>query len=402
MHAIARCVLTAAAALPLALAAPAGAQQETEEKRPLPQRSTVESEAGPIDVQVLARDLVHPWAIALLPDGDLLVTERNPGHLRLVGRDGRLSKPLEGVPEVFRYEGDTPRSQGGLFDVKLHPGFAQNRLVYLSLSAPTERGAAVEIVRGRLSGDRTRLENVETVFRMQEDDQDSSGLHFGGRMAIDPRSEVLYLSIGDRRNISRSQDKQDQAGSFLRMTLDGKAPPDNPFVDDEAVNDHIFAVGTRNSQALTVHPETGTLWSIEHGPEGGDRVDAVRARANLGWPYITGGVDYSGAPLGVGLVREGMTSPIHVFSDTVAPSGAAFYQGTMFADWRGSLLVGGMANRSLMRLGVEAEKLTGVEQIEIGRRIRDVQVGPDGAVWLVTEHEDGEVLRLTAAGTAAR
>jgi aldose sugar dehydrogenase len=403
MRHTARCVLAFAAAMPFAFTAPVQAQQEEKESRPLPQQSTVQSQAGEINIQVHARDLVHPWAIVMLPDGDMLVTERNPGHVRLVDRDGRVSQPLGGVPPIFRYEGPTDRSQAGLFDVKLHPQFAQNRLVYLSLSAPTERGAAMTIVRGQLSQDRSRLENVETIFEMQEDDQDSSGLHFGGRMAIDARNDRLYLSIGDRRNISRAQDKEDQAGSFLRLTLDGKVPQDNPFVDDKDVNDYIFAVGTRNSQALTMHPETGELWSVEHGPKGGDRVDRVRARMNLGWPFVTGGVDYSGAPLGVdGIEHEGMTAPRHVFEDTVAPSGAAFYYGKAWPAWQGNLLVGGLYNRSLMRLSLDGDKVTDVERIEIGRRIRDVQVAPDGAVWLITEHEDGELLRLTPAGAAAR
>jgi aldose sugar dehydrogenase len=403
MHRIARKLRQSAVVSTLAFAASAGAQQEQQESRPLPQQSTVQSQAGAIGVLVHARNLVHPWAIALLPDGDLLVTERNPGHLRLVGRDGRVSEPLGGVPEIFRFEGETNRSQGGLFDVKLHPQFAQNRSVYLSLAAPTQRGATVRVVRAELAQDRSRLENVENVFELQEDDQDSSGLHFGGRMAIDPRNERLYLAIGDRRNISRSQDKKDQAGSFLRMTLDGKVPQDNPYVDDKEVNDYIFAVGTRNSQALALDPRTGALWSVEHGPKGGDRVDVVRARMNLGWPYLTGGVDYSGAPLGVeGASHEGMTSPLHVFEQTVAPSGAAFYQGDAFPSWRGSLLVGGMHNRSLMRLSVDAGKVADIERIEIGRRIRDVQVAPDGVVWLVTEHQDGELLRLAPAGSTGR
>jgi aldose sugar dehydrogenase len=385
-----------ATALAIGTQLPVLAQQEQEASKPPPAQRTVESAAGPIQVEVVARDLAHPWAIALLPDGSMLVTERNPGQLRAIGRDGTVSEPLQGVPETFRFEGPTERSQAGLFDVKLHPAFEQNRLVYLSLSAPTERGASLRIVRGRLADDRSRLEDVRTVFDMREEDQDSSGLHFGGRIAIDAGAGLLYLSIGDRRNISRSQDKEDQAGSILRMTLDGKPPRDNPFVGDDKADDHAFAVGSRHSQALALHPQTGELWSIEHGPKGGDRVDVITAGANLGWPFLTTGVDYSGAPLGNGGDTTGMTEPLHAFEETVAPSGAAFYRGTMFPDWSGNLLVGGLANQSLMRLTVDGRAVNSVERIGIERRIRDVQVAPDGAVWLVTDHEDGEVLRLTA------
>jgi aldose sugar dehydrogenase len=384
-----------ALALPLMAGTAAHAQDAPQQSRPLPDEGTAKSAAGPVKVEVVARDLDHPWAIALLPDGSMLVTERNPGHLRVVGRDGKKSEPLEGVPEVFRYEGKTERSQAGLFDVRLHPGFERNRLVYLTLSAPTDRGASLRVVRGRLADDRSRLDEVRTIFDMQEDDQDSSGLHFGGRLAIDADAGVMYLSIGDRRNISRAQDKQDQAGSVLRMTLDGDVPRDNPFVGDNDVNDHVFAVGSRHSQALALHPETGDLWSVEHGPKGGDRVDRISARANLGWPFLTAGVDYSGAPIGVGDSRPGMTAPLHVFEETVAPSGAAIYRGPAFEGWQGHLLVGGLANESLMRVAIDGARVAEVERIEVGRRVRDVQVAPDGALWLVTDHGDGEVLRLT-------
>lgn len=332
-----------------------------------------------------------------MPDGALLVTERNDGRLRVV-RDGKLSDPVEGVPEVFRFEGETNRSQAGLFDVRLHPDFADNRLVYLSLAAPTDRGASVRIVRGRLGeGESPRLENVETIFDMQEADQDSSGLHFGGRMAIDAKNRALFLTIGERRNISRSQDGEDQAGSVLRMTLDGEPMKDNPFLKDSERNDFIFAMGARNPQAIALHPQTGEVWTADHGPKGGDRLDRIEAGANLGWPYITAGVDYSGAPLGLaGGTREGMTKPLHVFSETVAPSGAAFHQGKMFAKWNGSLLVGGLANQALMRVSVNGQDVGDVEKIDIGRRVRDVEVAPDGSIWLVTEHADGELVQLTS------
>jgi aldose sugar dehydrogenase len=378
---------------------PAAAQGEPEQNPPPhPATSTVNSQSGPIRVDVVARGIVHPWGLAFLPDGRALVTERNDGRVRIVGQDGRMSAPVAGVPEVFRYVGITPRSQSGLFDIRLHSNFAQNRQIYLSFSAPTERGASVRVVRARLAeaGGSARLEGLQTIFELQEDDQDSSGLHFGGRMAIAPGDNALFLSIGERRNISRSQDKEDQAGSILRMTLDGQPHPNNPAQREADTNDFIFASGNRNSQALTLDAQ-GRLWSVDHGPQGGDRADLVGAGVNLGWPFVTTGRDYSDAPIGVGRSREGMQSPTHAFDETVAPSGAIFYRGAMFPQWNGNLLVGGLANESLMRLTIQGDRVTDVEKIEIGRRIRDVEVAADGSIWLITEHEDGELLRLTAA-----
>jgi aldose sugar dehydrogenase len=363
-------------------------------------QDTYDTQHHQVHVTTIAEGLVHPWGIALMPDGRFLVTERDDGRLRIGDSDGSLSDPIEGVPEVFHYEGETPRSQGGLFDVKLHPQFAENQLVYLSFSEPTERGASVSIVRGRLTEENgtARLEDVETIFQMQEEDQDSSGLHFGGRMAIHPQDDHLFLSIGDRRNISRSQDPEDQAGSILRMSPDGEAPDDNPEFEEEEANEYLYSMGHRNIQALAFDPATAELWAADHGPEGGDEINHVRAGENYGWPFITGGEDYSGAPIGVGLEHEGMVSPIHVFEETVAPSGLAFYQGDQFGNWQGDMLIGGLAGQALVRVriadGVVVEEEWMLEDLE--RRIRDVEVAEDGSVWLITEHEDGEVLRLTS------
>ena len=381
------CRYVAASALVLGLTAPPLLAEER----------TVDTEHHQLRVETIVEGLEHPWGFAFLPDGRFLVTERNPGHLRIGSRDGDLSEPLEGVPEIFRFKGKTERSQAGLFDVVLHPEFEDNNYVYLSLSKPTERGTGTTIVRGRLveNGDAARLEDVETIFEMNEEDQDSSGLHFGGRMAFHPEDQTLFLSIGERRNISRAQDPEDQAGSIIRINDDGSVPEDNPFVDDEDKDDKIFSWGHRNPQGLAFNPETNELWANDHGPKGGDEIQRIEAGNNYGWPFLTGGIDYSGAPLGIGTEGEGMTSAVHIFGETVAPSGLVFYDGDLFSGWQGDLLNGGLATEGIVRVRIRDGEVVDEEKIEIGRRIRDVKVADDGAIWVLTEHEDGEVLRLT-------
>ncbi|HVL35494.1 MAG TPA: PQQ-dependent sugar dehydrogenase [Burkholderiales bacterium] len=358
---------------------------------------TVESAKHRVQVQTVAKGLEHPWGLALLPDGRFLVTERNSGRLRIGTPQGELSPPVENVPEVFRYEGPTDRSQGGLFHVALHPRFAENRLVYLSLSQPSEEGAGTAVVRGRLveEGGAARLENVETVYTMNR--HDSSGLHWGGRFVFHPRDGTLFITVGERRNISRAQDAEDHAGSVIRVTDDGQVPKDNPFVKDDEKDDKIFSYGHRNPQGIAVHPQTQEVWLNDHGPKAGDEINRLRPGANYGWPFQTGGVDYSGAPLGKGRRVEGMEPPVHIFEKTAAPSGLVFYAGAQFPAWKGDLVHGALQGEGIIRTRVEGDKVVEEEWIELGRRIRDVQVAPDGALWLVTEHEDGEVLRLTAA-----
>jgi aldose sugar dehydrogenase len=355
---------------------------------------TVQSENHPIRVETVATGLEHPWGLALLPDGRFLVTERNSGQLRIGTADGTLSRPLDGVPDVFRYPGPTDRSQGGLFHVALHPDFEANRLIYVSFSQPSEEGTGTAVARGRLAeeGERARLDDVEVVYTMNK--HDSSGLHFGGRFAFHPETKNLYVSVGERRNISRSQDREDHAGSIVRVTDEGQVPQDNPFVDDPKTDDKIFALGMRNPQGMAFHPDSQELWASDHGPKGGDEINRVLAGRNYGWPFQTAGTDYSGAPLGQGTNVEGMESPVHVFEKTVAPSGVAFYTGGLFQDWRGDLLVGGLRSEALERLKIENGKIVELESISLGRRIRDVQVAWDGTIWLITEHEHGEVLRL--------
>lgn len=383
------CRSTIGILLALGLMAPTALSAET----------AVDTEHHQLRVETIAEGLEHPWGFAFLPDGRFLVTERNPGQLRIGSRDGNLSEPVEGVPEVFRFKGKTGRSQGGLFDVVLHPDFEENNLVYLSLSKPSEYGTGTAIVRGRFveSNGAARLEDVETIFEMNAEDQDSSGLHFGGRMAFHPEDDTLFLSIGERRNISRAQKPDDQAGSIIRVADDGSVPEDNPFLDDDGKDDKIYSWGHRNPQGLAFDPETKQLWANDHGPKGGDEIERIEAGNNYGWPFLTGGTDYSGAPIGVGTEKEGMTSPIHIFDRTVAPSGLVVYTGNLFSNWRSDLLSGGLAAKGIVRVRVSNGEVVEEEWIDLGRRIRDVEVADDGAIWVITEHEDGEVLRLTPA-----
>ncbi len=370
------------------------------------QNQSADSQHYNLEIATVVDGLEHPWAMAFVSDDAFLVTERNPGTLRVATVDGTLSEPIWQVDDLFRFEGETGRSQAGLFDVKLHPDFADNRLVYISYSRQTERGAAVAVVRGVLSdaaADEMTLSDVEDVFVMKEEDQDSSGLHFGGRMAFD-LDGALLLSIGERRNLERAQDAADQAGSVLRMTDAGEPHPDNVAfsVDDPEAGEpdpYLFSIGNRNIQALTVHPTTNEVWAGDHGPLGGDEIQLIAAGNNYGWPFITGGEDYSGAPIGVGLAREGMISPVHVFEETVAPSGLTFVPAaSTFGEWTGDMLVGSLAGEGVVRVTLEGGQVVNEELIAVGQRVRDVHIGPDGDLWLVTDHENGTVLRLSPQG----
>jgi aldose sugar dehydrogenase len=362
----------------------------------LAQQNRVMSQAFTFEVETVVEGLEHPWGMAFLPDGRFLITERDPGTIRVGTPDGRLSEPIHEVEDLFRPVGPTPRSQAGLFDIKLHPDFATNGLVYWVYSRSTERGAAVVVQRAVWEGANNRFRDPEDVWVMQEDDQDASALHFGGRMAWLP-DRTLVLSIGERRNLERAQDLEDQAGGTIRMTADGRAPADNPRWDDDA-NEYVYTAGNRNIQALSVNPLTGELWAADHGPQGGDEVNMLAGGNNYGWPFITGGVDYSGAPIGVGTRMEGKVSPVHIFEETVAPSGLAFVSGEpALAAWTGDMLIGALAGESIVRVRVRNGQFVEEEWIEIGRRIRDVHIH-DGSIWVLTEHSDGEVLRLRPQG----
>ena len=352
-------------------------------------RDTVPTEEVQIDVEVLASGLDHPWGIEPLPDGALLVTERS-GALRLV-RDGEVSAPISGVPEV------AARGQGGLLDVALARDFATSRTIFLSYSASGDNGMGTAIARARLSDDATALTDVEEIFRMNR--FTGAGQHFGSRIAV-AEDGNLYFTIGDRGESDRAQDPDDHAGSVLHIGPDGSIPADNPFADGGGAAE-IWSTGHRNPQGLDIDPQTGVLHAVEHGARGGDEVNRPQPGRNYGWPAISYGRHYSGAEIGEGTAAEGMEQPIHHWDPSIAPGGMAVYRGEMFPEWDGDLLVAALKFQLLVRLDLDPEtgEVLAEERMLKGDygRIRDVQIAPDGSVLLVTDEDNGKILRLSRA-----
>ena len=332
--------------------------------------------------------LEQPWALAFLPDGRMLVTEK-AGRLRIV-KDGRLDpQPVAGLPEIAVY------GQGGLLDVALHPRFTQNGLVYLSFAARGAGGVGTEVARGRLAGH--RLEDVQVIFRQSP--KGSTGRHFGSRLVFD-RQGYLYITLGDRGEMERAQRPGDHAGSVIRLHDDGRVPQDNPFVGKPGWKPQKYTLGNRNQQGAALHPQTGVLWTHEHGPQGGDEVNVIRAGANYGWPVITYGVQYViGTQIGEGTAKPGMEQPLHKWVPSIAPSGMAFYTGDRFPKWRGSLFVGALKAQLLVRLELDGEKVVHEERLLQGvlGRIRDVRAGPDGFLYLLTDESRGVLARIEPA-----
>lgn len=344
-----------------------------------------------VRVRILTSGLDHPWSLAFLPDGRMLVTERS-GRLRYVAADGTLDPtPIPGLPEAV-----TERGQGGLHDVVLHPRFQQNGLVYLAYAGRGNGGYGTELARGRLDGH--RLTSVQVLFRALP--KSWGGRHFGGRVVFDGKGHV-FLTLGDRGNRSRAQDPGDHAGSVIRLTEDGGVPQDNPYLSVAGARPEIYTLGNRNIQGAAMNPWTGELWTHEHGPQGGDEVNVIRAGVNYGWPVITHGRNYGiGTQIGEGTRKEGMAQPLHQWTPSIAPSGMAFYDGDKFPAWRGNLLVGALAFRLLARLELDGERVVREERMLRGviGRIRDVRVGPDGFVYLLSDEQNGVIARLEPAG----
>jgi len=353
------------------------------------QSQTIQSEEHSFRVIRIVEGLEHPWGLAFLPDGRMLVTER-AGRLRIVGKDGALARqPVTGLPQVAAY------GQGGLMDVALHPRFPENGLVYLAYAARGEGGVGTEVARGRFAGN--HLENIEVIFRQQP--KGTTGRHFGSRLVFD-RQGYLYITLGDRGEMERAQRPDDHAGSVIRLHDDGRVPKDNPFVGKPGWKPEKYTLGNRNMQGAAQHPATGMLWTHEHGPQGGDEINVIRPGVNYGWPVITYGVNYvTGTRIGEGTHKAGMAQPLHYWVPSIAPSGMAFYTGDKFPRWRGDLFIGALRDQMLVRLKLDGEKVVKEERMLKNRigRIRDVRVGPDGYIYLLTDESNGVLARLEPA-----
>jgi glucose/arabinose dehydrogenase len=363
------------------------------------------------EVTVLAKGLNMPWAVEPLPDGSFLVTEKS-GQMRIVTSKGEVGEPIGGLtpveagaPSPASGEGGLPpitaRGQGGLLDVALSPGFAKDSTIFWSFSEQREGGSGTSVARGKLSPDRKRLEQVRVIFRAMP--TFDNGMHFGSRLAFDQKGK-LYITLGDRFDLIKTRPQAQQLGSHLgkviRINPDGTVPADNPFVKQRDALPEIWSVGHRNLQSATVD-DRGRLWTIEHGPKGGDELNLIEKGKNYGWAVISYGEEYSGEPIAGGVsAKAGYEQPVYYWDPVIAPSGAQYYTGSAFPAWRGSIFIGGLASKRLVRLVIKGDRVTGEEHLltDRGKRIRDVRQGPDGALYVVTDEQNGELWRIAPKG----
>jgi len=334
----------------------------------------------------ISNDLNHPWGMAFLPNGDMLVTERDEPALRLI-RDGKLDpKPIAGLPLHINTSG-----QGGLLDVVTHPDFMENRLIYFSYAGKMKGRSGTEVARARLVDH--RLENLEIIFAV--DPKTGGSAHYGSRLQFD-KDGLLYITVGDRYSyMKEAQNPVNHLGSIMRIKDDGRIPISNPFINHSTYRAEIFSYGHRNPQGLTMRATDGSIWAHEHGPRGGDEVNKLKAGANYGWPAITYGIDYSGATISDKTHLPGMEQPVVYWDPSIAPSGMDFYDGSVFPKWQGDLFVGALAKRHLRRLVMKGDQVVDQEVLLKGlARIRDVKTGPDGYLYILTDQDQGGIYRL--------
>ncbi|TVQ62852.1 MAG: PQQ-dependent sugar dehydrogenase [Phycisphaerales bacterium] len=352
-------------------------------------------------VEVVLEGLAHPWAVAWLPDGAMLITERG-GRLLLAEAEAGDREPVdvEGLPEIL------PVGQGGLMDLALHPRFAANGLVYFTHSTGSARANRTVVSRGRLvRDDPPRLEDVETIFRAAPDKP--GGQHFGSRLLWLGDGTLLVaigdggnppVAVGGRLTRENAQDLSNTLGKVVRITEDGRAAPDNPFIERDDDGRYVYTYGHRNIQGLAIDPVTGDVWSSEHGARGGDELNLLKPGRNYGWPEVTYSTEYSGRPITDERTRDGMIDPVAVWTPALAPSGLLFYAGEAFPEWQGDLFAGGLVSQQVRRIVLEGREATRQETLSFGERIRDVRQGPDGRIYLLTDQVGGRLLRLTPDG----
>ncbi len=349
-------------------------------------QETSQSSAGTLTATTIAHGLEHPWALSVLPDGQFLVTER-PGRLRVI-TEGVGGEPIEGVPEVVA------RGQGGLLDVTLDPDFADTGQLYLSYAEPGDGGTGTAVMSARLEleGNSGRLVDQAVIFRMNN--FDGSTRHFGSRIVVGNDGN-LFVTLGERGSQDRAQNPGDLAGGVVRIAPDGSVPEDNPRLEGWAPE--FWSIGHRNPQGATLRESDGALFAVEHGARGGDEVNLVEAGKNYGWPEIAYGTNYDGSQIGVGETQPGMEQPLHYWDPSISPSGLDFYEGALFPDWEGDLLLGGLSGTLLVRLDMDGDAVVDEERLFQGvlGRIRDVTTGPDGAIYLITDAGNGRLIRIT-------
>lgn len=341
-----------------------------------------------VQPETVASGFSYPWAVAFLPDGEYLVTERD-GVLKHVTAEGEQTV-VDGLPEVFA------QGQGGLLDVVLSPDFEANRTVYLTFSQGSPEGAGTSLFRARLEEDGGAgyvLADGDTIFR--GNNRAYGGRHFGSRLAFAPDGN-LFMTLGDRGDGPRAQVTDDHTGSVLRLTPNGEPAPGNPFLGQDGYKPEIWSIGHRNPQSAAINPASGVLWTVEHGARGGDEINIPEAGKNYGWPVISYGRHYSGGKIGEGTEKAGMEQPIHYWDPSIAPSGMAFVTSDTYPDWQGNLLVGALRGQHLARLVIEGDTVVSEEQLltGLGERIRDVRQGPDSYIYVLTDSDDGQLIRL--------
>lgn len=350
--------------------------------------NTIETRWTDVNVETVASGLNHPWGIAFLSNGRMLVTER-AGTMHIIDADGNKGEAISGLPEI------KVRRQGGLLDVALSPDYESDSTIYFSYSEPESAGSEVTstaVARARLEDN--ALHDVEVIFSQYP--KEDGGRHYGGRLQFSADGEYLFIGLGDRgHRQDDSQTLDNHTGKLVRIHRDGSAPSDNPFVDEDGALAEIWSYGHRNIQGMDIQPSTGKIWAVEHGPQGGDELNQPEAGLNYGWPVVTHGEQYGGGEVGIGFDKEGMELPVWHWTPSIAVSGMAFYDGNQFPAWQGNILATGLRGTQVARLEVDGDRVIHQEVMQFEQRIREVRIGPDGLIYLLTDESDGKILRLS-------